>query len=434
MKDISQIETIIVVMFENRSFDHLMGYLSLPPHNMPAEGLKQAADFTNPFNGFDYPIFRLNNPDKKLPDEPPQERPHIATQIDPGGNGTNSMQGFVRSYAQVRDIDAGDRPMVMGFYTADDVPAKHFFATNYGICDHWFASIPTGTQPNRLMAMSGYTLSDINQRLILPHQELVYDWLTKRDISWRVYHQGIPFFMMMNGWHLKVLESDNLCSYGDFQDDVLNDTLPQVVFIEPRYSDAPHFEAPCDDHPPSAITHGQQFLKRIYSDLITNWERWLKTLMIVTYDENGGFFDHVPPLAIPTKPRPEANFTYGPFTTTGPRVPAYLISPFVKRRSVFSGALDQTSILKCIAKRFGDGRYSPEVDSRQVGDIWYALELDQPRSDDADFPPPPNVVGFTPNAKPTEPIPLAFKDALGRAKAEMPDAAKGKFPELFSHF
>ena len=198
MKDITQIETIIVLMFENRSFDHLMGYLGLPPYSRNVEGLQKIPGFTNEYNGFEYPIFQLGNPDQKLPDDPPHERPNIGAQLDPDGDNSYSMKGFVRSYAQVREIDPNDQPIVMGYYTAADVPATHFFASNYGICDHYFAAIPTGTQPNRLMAMSGYTLSDINQSVILSKQDLVYDWLTRKGISWRVYHQGIPFSMMMD--------------------------------------------------------------------------------------------------------------------------------------------------------------------------------------------------------------------------------------------
>lgn len=436
MKDISQIQTIIVLMFENRSFDHMMGYLGLPPYSRDVEGLQKISGFTNSYNGFEYPIFPLGNPGQKLPDDPPHERPNIGAQLDPDGDQSYSMRGFVRSYAQIREIDPGDRPMVMGYYNAEDVPATHFFATNYGICDHYFAAVPTGTQPNRLMAMSGYTLSDVNQSVILPKQDLVYDWLTRNGISWRVYHQGIPFFMMMDDWHLKVVtDNDHFRSYDEFQDDLnSSEPFPQVVFVEPRYTDAPHYEAPTDDHAPSPISAGQDFLKRVYSDLMTNWSRWLKTLLIVNYDENGGFFDHVRPLPIPTNPRPEGKFVYGPFSTTGPRVPAYLISPYVRPGTVYKGNLDHTSVLKCIATRFANGSYSPEVDARPVGNIWDALELDAPRDDDADFPPPPSVAGFTPNAVPADTMPQAFADGAAQAKAAAPEAAQAKFPELFSHF
>ena len=284
------------------------------------------------------------------------------------------------------------------------------------------------------MAMSGYTLNDRNQSMILPKQDLVYDWLDRNKISWRVYHQGIPFFMMMQDWHVQVLTDDHFRDYGQFQDDIASsDPFPQVVFIEPRYTDAPHVEMPCDDHAPSPITPGQDFLKNVYSTLITNSTIWRKSLLIVNYDEGGGFFDHVSPLPIPTKSPAGANYTYGDFETTGPRVPAYLVSPFVKPGSVYTKNLDHTSVLKCLATRFGKGPYSEDVNKRDVGDIWEALELDEPREDDA-FPPPPSDAGFTPGAPPEDAIPQAFANAAAAAKASNPAAAREKFPELFSHF
>jgi phospholipase C len=435
MQNINQIETIIVLMFENRSFDHLMGYLGLPPLNKDVEGLQKIPGFTNEYNGFEYPMFHLSNPDQKLPDDPPHERLDIGTQLDPDGDYSYSMRGFVRSYAKIRSIAQNDQPIVMGYYQAEDLPATQFFAANYGICDHWFAAIPTGTQPNRLMSMSGYSLIDVNQSAILPKQDLVYDWLDRNKITWRVYHRGIPFFMMMDDWHLKVLTDERFRGYDDFQDDWNSaDPFPQVAFIEPRYTDAPHFETACDDHAPSAITPGQNFLNLVYSDLITNWDRWQRTLLIVNYDENGGFFDHVKPLPIPTNPPVGSKYQFGPFQTTGPRVPAYLISPFVKAGAVFHGNLDHTSVLKCIAQRFGNGSYSPEVDARPVGSIWDALELDAPRGDDADYPPAPAAAGFTPGTTPQDEMPKAFAAAASEAKAQAPEATEAKFPELFSHF
>lgn len=435
MQNINQIDTVIVLMFENRSFDHMMGYLGLAPHNKDVEGLQNIPGFTNEYNGFEYPMFHLGNPNQKLPDDPPHERPDIGTQVDPDGDYSYSMRGFVRSYAKIRHIAQNDQPIVMGYYQAEDLPATQFFASNYEICDHWFAALPTGTQPNRLMAMSGYTLIDVNQSAILPKQDLVYDWLDRHEISWRVYHRGIPFFMLMDDWHLRVLTDDRFRSYDDFQGDWNSgEAFPQVVFIEPRYTDAPHFETACDDHAPSAITPGQNFLNLVYSDIITNWDRWQKTLMIVNYDENGGFFDHVKPLPIGTNPPGGARYEFGPFRTTGPRVPAHLISPFVKPGSVHHGNLDHVSVLKCIAKRFGNGSYSPEVDARPVGDIWDALQLESARADDADYPPAPNSAGFTPGTVPQDKMPKAFADAASQAKAVSPEATQRKFPELFSHF
>lgn len=132
-----------------------------------------------------------------------------------------------------------------------------------------------------------------------------------------------------------------------------------VIFIEPEYTDGPHAD-PNDDHAPTGIQPGQDFLANLYLTLISNPARWAKTLLVVTYDEHGGFFDHVPPLPIPTT---IAGIT---LNTTGVRVPAFLISPYVQAGKVFTGALDHTSMLQLLDDRFltGEG-YSAAVNSRQ---------------------------------------------------------------------
>src|SRR5256885_1540134 len=115
-------------MFENWFFDYLMGYLSLFFYNRFFEGLKLNEIFLNLYNGFEYLIFHFGNPGQKLLDDLLHERPHIGTQIDPDPDvEPYSMKGFVRSYAQVRDIDFGDKLMVMGYYIVEDVPTTHFF-------------------------------------------------------------------------------------------------------------------------------------------------------------------------------------------------------------------------------------------------------------------------------------------------------------------
>src|ERR1700736_381490 len=439
MTALDLIDTIVIVMMENRSFDHLLGYLSLPEYGgrSDVDGLK--SEMMNPFDGVDYKVYRLPSGQLKLPADPPHERPYITTQLlgNPTPNGAIAssppypMSGFLKSYSEVPGIDLKSSPIPMGYHAGTDLPATDFFANQYCICDRWFAPIPTGTQPNRLMAMSGEALSDINQKLILQKQKLVYDWLTERNIRWRVYHEGIPFFMLMDGWHLKILIDSHFRDFDDFQGDVAlesDDTYPQVIFIEPRYADAPHVEAPTDDHPPTPIINGQHFLLKIYSALIGNPDRWSKTVVIITYDENGGFFDHVSPLPIVTKPPSGAN--YPPFLSTGPRVPGIIISSLVQPASIFHDDLDHTSILKFIAKKFGDGKYSPAVDARPVKDLTGALTRDIPRQD----PSMPTGIGQTPENPASEPTPLAFKDAIAKAAYVNPIAAAERYPELFTHF
>lgn len=436
------IDTIVFVMLENRSFDHILGYLSLPPSNRAdVEGLKGdslwLAQYANPAaGGQSYGPAYLPNPDKKLVTDPPHERSNIATQLGAPMNGVYPMNGFVQSCPAL-DPDT-QSPLVMGYYQAEEVPTADFFARHFTICDHWFASLPAGTQPNRLMSMSGYSDIDVNQDL-LPSQKLVYQWLDEHNIRWKVYHDGIPFFTMMASDLEEQLFDGHFQSYNEFRIDnksMAVKDFPQVVFIEPRYTNAPHLENPTDDHAPTPITFGQGFLKQIYSDLTANPDRWKRTLMVVTYDEHGGFFDHVSPPS--TSPAAGKNYSANPFLTTGVRVPAFLISPLAEAGKVFSGAMDHTSVLKLIAQKFGNGSYSDAVDQRQIAgrppaDIAQALTLSTPR---ADIPlPDAQNVGFTPDNGPgTDPVAQAFQGAYGRLMQNQPNKMEARFPDLTQKF
>src|SRR5262249_41045664 len=130
-------------------------------------------------------------------------------------------------------------------------------------------------------------------------------------------------------------------------------TWPHVIFVEPDYNDSPvHISGhACDNHPPVAVGFGEAFLRQVYQAITSNSARSSKSVMFVTYDEHGGFFDHVAPVNIPSAPPPGA--TYPRFDSTGVRVPALVVSPLVARQSVRHEQLDHTSILQLIAERFG---------------------------------------------------------------------------------
>ncbi len=361
---LADIETIVVVILENRSFDHMLGYLSLGPAPLPVEGLRADPAWSDPlantWDGRVYPLHRLGPEVQAIPD-PTHDHNAIAMQIAaaPAGGAPRQMGGFVQSYVRFSDPAPPDPSLVMGYYDAAAVPIFDFFARHFAVCDHWFASLPTGTQANRLMAMSGQSSLVDNARVALPDQPLVYDWLTAQGISWCCYEWGdLPFFSLMPRWLPEIVTSLSLSAlggrgrfrhYSRFAAEWADPApLPQVIFIEPEYTDGPHID-PNDDHPPTGIAKGQSFLADIYHALIANPARWASTMMIVTYDEHGGFFDHVPPLPIP------AEAGGYPFATTGVRVPAFVVSPHVAPGSVYSGALDHTSILHLLADRFTPG-------------------------------------------------------------------------------
>jgi len=434
--DLNSIDTVVILMMENRSFDHMLGYLSLPAvARSEVDGLKDDYEwrlkYANAFNNKSYYPFRLSDPNKKLVGDPPHERKNIAVQLGQP-NPTYPMNGFVESFASF-DPDA-NLPLVMSHFEADDLPSTDFFARNFAIFNRWFSSLPAGTQPNRLMAMSGYSKIDVNADLTLPEQDLVYDWLTARGIRWRVYHDGIPFFAMMPRMIPTILEGDKFKSYSQFRVDIKGEdtaSFPQVIFIEPRYTDAPHIDPPADDHAPSPMSNGQKFLKRVYTDLISNPDRWSKSVLIVTYDEHGGFFDHVPPdQTVKTSPPPGEN--YPRFESTGVRVPAFVISPYVQPLTVVDGLHDHVSILKFLAQKFDGGHYSPEVDARPTSNM---LEVFSPvQRVEIPYPDEDPAVGYTQDRLPDGPLPSAFDKALHSMQESDPEKTLQRFPDLVRGF
>ena len=427
--DLDQIHTIVVLMMENRSFDHMLGYMRLARYggNANVDGVRDdqtwLAAVANRWQGQLYEPGPLLEP--RFPD-PPHERANIATQLGQVGANGFPLDGFITSASGNSDV--------MRYQTPEHVPILEFFARNFLICDHWFSPLPASTQPNRLMAMAGYTLIDGNVK-VLPNHVLVYDWLKAHGVSWRVYHQGFfPFFSIMPRWIPDIAAGDKFREFDRFATDIdlePDDTFPQVIFIEPIYTDAPHAEAEgTDDHPPSSVTGGQRLMRDVYAALVRS-RHWNNSMLIVTYDEHGGLFDHVQPLPVPTEARAGQ---YAMFPTTGIRVPAAVVSPFVSAGSVCNANFDHTSILRFLGQKFGaGGGYSPEVDNRPiVGSVADILDRTAPRDDRPQPPDPAVIVAQTT----TLPAPLppsnenveAFKRVAQQMKDNYPHQLATKFP------
>lgn len=421
------VDTVVIVLMENRSFDHMLGYLGLPPYSGNIEGLQIKDDprFANPYNGQSYLPYHSVRLD--MPHDPPHERLWIKEQIGSPIGGSRSMNGFVQSYymdGKLAGPEPGITPEVMGYFTPAELPVTDFFAQKFTVCDHWFSSIPASTQPNRLMAMAGYTLIDGNAN-VLKDQYLVYDWLNDHRVNWRVYHEGIPFFALMPrvvpqllGPHFRGL--DQLAN--DFREES-DATFPDVIFVEPTYTNAPHMTVPTDDHAPSSVAGGQDFLRSLYLSLVGNPERWARTIMTLTYDEHGGFFDHVSPMSISSEaPR---GATYPAFDCSGVRVPGLVISPLAKEGAIYSKPLDHTSILSFLARKFGRGEdYSEEVAARErvfTGRIEEMLSLGASRTEI--LQPPGALTGVDMNT-------IAFQKAAAVMADLDPDKMTNKFPEL----
>jgi phospholipase C len=408
MSAISSIDQIVIVMLENRSFDSMLGYLSLDPwagtRPGAVNGLRTSAlatGYVNPANdGSRRAPFEATT-DGLLASDLPHGRWEIMSQLNYDSDARKPrMDGFVQ--AQYPQGATPDRPTCMGYFTPPRVPMTHFLATEYRVCDRWFSAIPADTHPNRLMSLSGYTNIDTTGSLTRQDPTIMSYFANLGRRAWVTdYAKRASFYSMLYDTAVEALVgSDRFRRWESFGADWRQPpTDPHVWIVEPAYADSPlcswMTQGPPDDgHPPAPIALAERFLYDVYTTVISNPARWARTAMIITYDEHGGFYDHEPPLTIRT-PAPQPD-VYRDFPCTGPRVPAIIVSPFASRGSTFSLPMDHTSILRTLANKFSPGAapYSPQVAARSVHSIWEALDLATPRAAipvPAQPPAPPQV-------------------------------------------
>jgi phospholipase C len=385
INNLEKVEHIVVLMLENRSFDHLLGYLSLEGARRDVDGLR--AEFANEYDRRSYPVHHLDT--TAIADDPDHSGDAVDLQI-----GGGEMGGFVESFAKTladREVQDADPGRVMGYYNAADVPVYDHLAREFAICDRWFSSVPGATWPNRLYAICGQAAGSRDDLpLNLPP---IYDkpsfvrHLDAHDISWRWYsfetgtlrfadahyvlghHEHFAFFSHTNlNWKERLERVD--AEAPSFLEDAATGALPSVAWIDPNFSNFnPIGFQPNDDHAPADVKDGQELVLAVYHALATG-PQWEKTLLIVFYDEHGGFFDHVAP---PEAPDDDPT-TFGRY---GVRIPALIVSPWIEPLTVSHTLFDHTSIMKTILLRFCPGA----LEKRKLGHGLVArLErLGQPR-------------------------------------------------------
>ena len=369
------IDHIVVMMMENRSFDHVLGYLSLPPGQggsgrADVDGLSGPDVNLNHYDGTAYPIHHLDRTRfTGEAEDPDHSGESVDEQLADGG------QGFVANFArisQARAAQAGrpapDPGLVMGYYNAGDLPVYDHLATEYCVADRWFSSIPGATWPNRLYSLTGQAAGSRDD-IPVPLYSLpsFVRYLDQSGVSWKWYsfdpatlraadpayrfgrHDG---FAYVDTRKLSIEEESvgELTEQGSLLDDAAAGALPSVAWIDPHFKDL-HVLGPNsnDDHPPSDVLAGQDLVLTVYHAL-SSAPTWPRTLLVIVYDEHGGFYDHVPP--------PAAVDDHRGFDRLGVRVPAILVSPLVSRGSTSTALLgrefhfDHTSLIKTILTRF----------------------------------------------------------------------------------
>jgi len=421
---LSQIEHVIVVMFENRSFDTIFGWLygnSVQPPTQflpmssnpkPFEGLNHA--LFNPqtaayFQGQDQdktwgPFDRATSTVNPNPD-PLEDFTNVNYQLfgpePPSQNPKWPNLGFVVNYAL--QTGANIPVKIMEPYSPDQVPVLSALARNYAVSDAWFCSVPTDTWPNRSFVHAGTSNGNVvNGQLPNPFDwdvPTIFNVLEEMGASWRVYSDAVvtpalTWLMFPKLWQYSI---GRFAHFDAFKQACSDGTLPQYSFLEPSFLDNPN-----DYHPPHDVVAGEQFLYEIWQSVSLS-PKWKETLLIITFDEHGGTYDHVMPPWNATTPDEKSNpgqqgFTFNRF---GVRVPAVVVSPWIQAGTVFRSdtaiPYDHTSILATLrdwleippGKMLGSKRIANAPTLAQV------LNLAEVRKDIPDIPEPPAEIQQT---------------------------------------
>jgi phospholipase C len=321
---------VVVVMKENRSFDHLFG--ALHDRGQP-EVEAIPATFTNPDqNGAAVAPFHLETTCVDM--DPGHQWAEMHRQVNGG-----AMDGFVVNAA---DTTGSDGHFVMGTYDAGDVPFYYWMANTFAINDRHFASARSGTWPDRNFLLLG-TADGISCSYCgypNPQTRTIFDELDAAGVSWGAFTDSEPFDGTL-GWEAP---HPGLFTFEEFLNEAAAGTLPAVSFV-----DSIAFVQ--DEHPTADVQFGEKWTRVVYQAL-RGGPAWSSTAMIWTYDEGGGFADHVPPPNQACVARP-GNSTDTPFVELGVRVPLLVISPYARPHYVSHVVQDHTAITRFIEAVFG---------------------------------------------------------------------------------
>jgi phospholipase C len=423
---LNQIEHIVVLTLENRSFDNLLGWLYDPANDPPFDVVP--ADFEGLYGknlSNIAPDGRIVHVGKSYDARGPQPNPgepfeDVYSQLfdvarvdfqnmdvsrDPLR--TPSMQGFIRNYAVQKHVPA-DPAKIMESLTPKTVPVLSSLAHHYALCDHWFASIPTQTFCNRSFVHAGTSSGYVNNggagRCFVNDTANIFDLLESAGKTWKIFHGGwlIESFTFLTQKPLwKYGPTTHFAHFKEFVGAAgKRGGLPNYSFIEPIYFDSIVWGPENDMHPecnpyefygPSNLHRGEELIRTIY-DAVRNSPDWESTLLIIVFDEHGGCYDHVPPpsaaeceVAIAPDgkiiPAGEPGGVGFKFDRLGARVPAIIISAYTAPKTRLHQIFEHTSVLSTLVKVFGlpEGKLGArQLKALDVGD---ALTLLEPRKD-----------------------------------------------------
>jgi phospholipase C len=347
----SGIDHIVLVLMENRSFDHYLGWLpgadgkqaglSFPDESGELHAThhlteRQGCGFADPDHSYDGGRIQLN-----------------------GGK----LDGFRKG---------GNDDFALGYYKRSDLPFYSALVDEATVFDRWFCSVLSSTYPNRFYTHAGRT-DRMSNSMTLSSLPNIWDRLTDAGVPATYYFSDLPFLGL---WGPKFVRNSQPIE--TFFEQAALGTLPAFSYLDPLFLGEDQGGSN-DDHPHADILRGQALLSRI-ANAVTTSPQWSRTALVITYDEWGGFFDHVRPPVLPDDKQTD-EFDH---SQAGFRVPAFVLSPYARRAHVDGHVYDHTSILKFVEWRFGLKPLAPrDAAARNIAE---ALDFSRPRTSVPDLP------------------------------------------------
>ena len=359
---------VVVLMFENRSFDHLLGWLP------GADGVQAGLQFTDQL-GVTYPTYPLDADTQGCDYLDPD---HSWEGFDAQYNG-GALDGWLRTPASRGDSDT----FPIGYYGPGDVPAIASLAQSYTVLDRYFASIMAETFPNRFYQHAARTDRDHNMGVATTTLgPTIWDRLKDAGRTGAYYFIDEPFLALWEDKYLPIMRP-----IAQFKIDVDAGNLPNVSFVDPSFINEDQGQSG-DYHPHGDIRAGESYLSFVYHTLRGKSSVWNKTVLVVNFDEWGGFFDHVtPPKVVDDTVKAEKTADGAPrpdYTQLGFRVPCIVASPWSKPQVVHDGPYEHTSVLNMIEWRWGlEPLTERDKHARNLAEV---LDFSTKRDDKPDIP------------------------------------------------
>lgn len=434
---IEKIKNWVVVMFENRSFDSLLGHL---PHIDAEDGIRgrsielpypggivtvgPTAQFNDPIPdpGEGYPNVNVQIYGRYLPESNAGKAPYLALpdkQVAPFNaprpGDQPTMDGFALDYyynslwQKGRTLTDKEMQSIGGVFTPETAPVINQLASEYAVFTNWHADVPTCTFPNRSFFHAGTSLGKVDNEIVYnwawsQDQPNLFDRLTENNVDWKCYFdesQVVPFEAInLGGAHHRSLWKDHSHHMPSFWTDCAQGTLPQYSWVEP----AGMFGELNDYHPPTDIRAAESLLAKIYNAVRMS-PQWEETALVIMFDEHGGTFDHVaPPAAIaPDGSIGQEGFTFDRY---GIRVPTIVISAHTKKGTVIRDVHANTSMTRTLRETLGLGDAFTARDAN-ASIIDAAFNRSEPRKDIHQL----TVLPFTPGITNPGAQPITFGDS-----------------------